>query len=345
MNEALAHDALFEAIDALDADGVVRALSQGATARMPRGLYTDRRDTQTPLAALWNVWPGKGSAAAETILTVLLDAGAFGTGRGVSGAPLLVEAVRQAPDSALPFIVRALCACGADVDASDPNTLNALAHASERGLPQAIVALLDAGANPDGFDRSGRTALMRALEEGQVDTARTLLSRGADPDATDADGACALLRLTRGPVEPTLVDMLLEFHADPNLKDREGRTPLLECTARGDLETMDKLLRRGAVAWHADRDGLTPLMEAARAGRIPFEAEHLEAMVTRLVQARAEPEAVDHRGHTAWQRLMSHHRPDLLDAWKDGLANGWVAHHPRVEEAPTPATRRLSAHA
>jgi len=78
-----------------------------------------------------------------------------------------------------------------------------------------------------------------------------------------------------------VVKLLLEHGADPNVKNRDGKTPLHNAASEGHLEVVKLLLERGADPNVKDDDGNTPLHNAAWRG-------HLE-VVKLLLEHGADP--------------------------------------------------------
>ena len=61
--------------------------------------------------------------------------------------------------------------------------------------------------------------------------------------------------------------MLLSLGASPNSRDRKGRTPAHCGAEKGQLETLQILVRAGAAIWEANQRGDLPLHEAVKSGR------------------------------------------------------------------------------
>ena len=71
--------------------------------------------------------------------------------------------------------------------------------------------------------------------------------------------------MKRGDVQA--VRLLLTAKASPDLKDAEGKTPLLHvCECGGDPEKAKVLLAENADVNTQDNDALTPLISASRMG-------------------------------------------------------------------------------
>jgi ankyrin repeat protein len=72
----------------------------------------------------------------------------------------------------------------------------------------------------------GRTNLHKAAFDGNAERVKELLKKGADPNTKDKKGRTPLHWAApyKGHVE--VVKLLLEHGADPNIKNKYGRTPL-----------------------------------------------------------------------------------------------------------------------
>ena len=133
---------------------------------------------------------------------------------------------------------------------------------------ELVAALLEAGVPARSVAANGETPLCAALRTGRVDLALLLLMHGADANAPGFEGhpALALASLRR---HPQLIRMLLAAGADPNktfvaphskallslvtdsfvrneMKHERNLTPLMVCSARGDVEAVTLLLKWGA---------------------------------------------------------------------------------------------------
>ncbi|KAF8526259.1 hypothetical protein BU17DRAFT_40875 [Hysterangium stoloniferum] len=78
---------------------------------------------------------------------------------------------------------------GAPVDAVDITWHTALQHATILGLIQPLASiLLKAGADPNHRNKYGCTALLNSCLSGTIDSIELLMEYGADPEIKDADG-------------------------------------------------------------------------------------------------------------------------------------------------------------
>lgn len=135
------------------------------------------------------------------------------------------------------------------------------------------------GANavaPDGFGPLGL-----AVYFGRLEAARTLLQAGASPETPSSNefkvrplhSAAA----HRDPeVSLALGRLLLEWHADPNVVQAGGWTPLHQAAAHGRREFAELLLAHGARTDVRSDDGRTPAEMARKKGH-----EELGALLDR----------------------------------------------------------------
>ena len=118
---------------------------------------------------------------------------------------------------------------------------------------------------------------------GVLDVTRCL-QIGADPDARDKDGKSPLHFATdNGSAEAVMA--LLDASADHDVWDRSGFTPLHRAAAHGNAEAVTALLDAGADPNIRGEAGMTPLHGAGTAGA-----------VAALIEAGADPNAGDNDG-------------------------------------------------
>jgi ankyrin repeat protein len=140
-----------------------------------------------------------------------------------------------------PQIVLALLAKGADVHAKDEygdTALLALIDARQSPYardieiiplenPDLVSAVIDKGADINARDFSGETTLMVAIQWGMTQTANSLIDRGADVNVVApgcSPGTALNLAIDFG--HPDLVKRLIANHADVDLREDSGRSPL-----------------------------------------------------------------------------------------------------------------------
>lgn len=95
--------------------------------------------------------------------------------------------------------------------------------------------LLDGGSSVNMTDESGHSVLIAAILSTHEDSQSTdkeayvrfLLERGADPDYRDRLGKTALIHVCQKQLGICLIRLLLEFNADATSEDKYGMSPLL----------------------------------------------------------------------------------------------------------------------
>jgi ankyrin repeat protein len=216
----------------------------------------------------------------------------------------------------------------------------ALIWAASADHADAARALLDGGADINqrsaaftwkqpnaGLTRLSRgkwTPLMYSAREGALNAGRLLVERGADVNAADPDGATALV-LAIINYHYDFAQLLLDYHANPNIADTTGMAALYAAVDMSSLPWMfgrpeipaaskvsclqliESLLTHGAdpnaaltanqfQRAHTDGDyalgaGTTPFLRAAKAADI--------AVMKLLLAHKADPNARMKNGNTA----------------------------------------------
>jgi ankyrin repeat protein len=184
---------------------------------------------------------------------------------------------------------------GADIDA-DPYRGTGLTWATHRGDVATVEWLLDHGADPNreatfgGPDHGvGITALHLAAQQGHLEVARLLLSRGADVNVIDQVHGSTPIGWAEYCHQPAVRDLLLEdelkiglynavqfgciarlgeLGGDPNGAYGPGGPGVLlrMAAARGHVEVVEELLRRGADPNLPGSEGRTALDWARKQG-------------------------------------------------------------------------------
>ncbi|HEX8707259.1 MAG TPA: ankyrin repeat domain-containing protein [Pyrinomonadaceae bacterium] len=147
----------------------------------------------------------------------------------------------------------------------------------------------------------------RAVEEGDTSAVDLFLKAGMNPDVKDADGRTTLINAaSRG--SNNISQKLLSKGADVNARDSAGATALME-SARGDhRETTKVLLEKGADVNLTDNNGRTALIRAAAEG-------HTEIM-RMLINKGARVDLKDRDGRSALTWAEINDRSDAVNLLK-----------------------------
>ena len=134
----------------------------------------------------------------------------------------------------------ALLMAGACNERSD----SPLIRAARTGSLDTIALLLDSGADvnvagPTGDDWDA-TPLEHAILARQAGAVRLLLDYGADPNGVADPNAPAPLLLAAGDTDPTFVNVLLAYGADPAVEGKGGVTPLTLAVSAGTINGPDR---------------------------------------------------------------------------------------------------------
>lgn len=115
-----------------------------------------------------------------------------------------------------------------------------LTTAAATGNTAAVKQLLESGARVNGVNRFGRTAL-QVMMMGNVPVAKLLLNFGADPNIRDrSTGDTPLHDAARTGFTHT-VRLLVQFQADPNAIDNKNCRPIDVARQYGHSEVVDFL--------------------------------------------------------------------------------------------------------
>lgn len=135
---------------------------------------------------------------------------------------------------------------------------------STEDIAEPFVRLLLA----HGADASAasQTALISAVDCRYPRIARLLLEAGADPDARTVDDVPVVVTAARYSTSVTMLELLLDFGADAEAVNPDGRNALLMSTDYGTLENVQLMVSKGVGLGCRDREGNTPLILAIKSG-------------------------------------------------------------------------------
>ena len=207
-------------------------------------------------------------------------------------------------------IVEALGATDANAHYQEKKyDLQTMTNKYKKGHLKSVKALIKAGANPNLQEQDGMTALMWASDAGNLEIVKALITAGANVDHQDKDGYTALMLAsasgyakdlikagdnTKSTAELWFMSKTIKCHlevvktliaagANPNLRNKDGKTALMWSNLWGHLEIVKlfKNVNHKNVA----------LIEASKEG-------HLK-VVKALITAGADVNYQDEYGKTA----------------------------------------------
>ncbi|KAM5357250.1 hypothetical protein ACJZ2D_016458 [Fusarium nematophilum] len=190
--------------------------------------------------------------------------------------------------------------------------VSGLRSAVNNGYRERVLALLDSGADIDAEDQIGdSTALTHAACLGREGLVELLLENGADPNRRERHGRTAL-HIAAGDGYSGIVRMLVENGADVDAKVH-GWTPMLLAAKGWRYQIPDYLIERGANVNAADYHGRRALHWAAHHGG--------RTLARLLLQRGAEIEAEDRWGKTAFQWAVSNRQHGVADLLRESGAD------------------------
>jgi ankyrin repeat protein len=210
-------------------------------------------------------------------------------------------------------VVKLLLQRGAEVNATGPGDATALQWAANVGREETATFLLSNGADAHRRDNEGRVPLLVACWKGHLGVVRVLVQHMGELvlQATDDEGKTALHWAAIGGREE-MATFLLSNGAQANIRDNEGRIPLIAASSGGHLGVVRLLLQHtGAQGLEeTDKKGRTALHWSATEGHEEVVAFLLEkgAHVNRLGYLRRTPlMSACNMGHVGAVRILLQH--------------------------------------
>ncbi|KAJ0412955.1 ankyrin repeat-containing domain protein [Aspergillus carlsbadensis] len=152
--------------------------------------------------------------------------------------------MRAAASNAGPEIIQLLLLHNAHADSTDSRGWVALMYAARFNTAEVTAMILRATAHPQVADFSSKTALHHAIECQKEDNVDLLLKHGFSPAESAIDVTPIEWAVCEG--NPSIVQSLLNYSLDPETKNTQGDTLLIEACKMGHHAVADVLLKAGA---------------------------------------------------------------------------------------------------
>jgi serine/threonine-protein phosphatase 6 regulatory ankyrin repeat subunit B len=172
-------------------------------------------------------------------------------GAPIDGNETMFDPLGQAAENNALAAMELLLVRGARVDGRPGTTFSPLMFAASNNKNlEAARLLIEKGANVNFDSGDGYTALTLTYLRDADKIARLLLEHGANVNARyKLTGDTALLHAVKEGEsgEEKVIDVLLEFKANVNIRDNDGHTALYYAKRAGKEALVQKLLQHGAV--------------------------------------------------------------------------------------------------
>lgn len=172
--------------------------------------------------------------------------------------PLLLEAIRK---NEIKEVV-SLLNKGASISVVDDDSDNVLMYAALYSSADCMKLLLKEGADPNAKNKLGETALMWCSHD--MEKTRLLLENHADINIKANTGNTAFLIACVGAEQKEMIKLMLDYGADPLVKNNNGFTSLMFVSQFGDTADARLLLNKSVSINEKNTDLETALFLAIR---------------------------------------------------------------------------------
>lgn len=155
----------------------------------------------------------------------------------------------------------------------------------------AVIAILDTPGQTIINTRdisTGEGALHIVAKRGDTTYLSYLLARGADPNVRDREGNTPMMLAVEAG-QPEMIDILAKKKANANLGNKAGETPLMRAVQRRDLTLVRAVLAAGGDPDQTDYSGTSPRGFATTDGRSAAIAKVLADTPKKVQRAVAGP--------------------------------------------------------
>ncbi|XP_019234461.1 PREDICTED: probable protein S-acyltransferase 23 isoform X2 [Nicotiana attenuata] len=211
---------------------------------------------------------------------------------------------------------------GVSVYQPDGNGYYALQWAALNNFVDIVQYIIEHGGNVHATDNAGQTALHWAAVRGSIAAADVLLQNGARVEAADVNGYRAVHVAAQYGQTAFLNHIVAKYHADLNVPDNDGRSPLHWAAYKGFGDTIRLLLFRDAFQGRQDKDGCTPLHWAALRGNaeactLLVHAGTKEDLTVKDKAGFTPAELASDKGHRQIALILSNAQRSQRKQWKD----------------------------
>lgn len=195
---------------------------------------------------------------------------------------------------------------GFDPNITNSSQQTLLHLAAEAGQKQNVLCLIQHGAEVDARDWSKRTPLFLAIIQGHHEVVKLLIEKKADLaivneeketvlhiaafygrtiilqtllnyplcknliEAKDLDGKTSMHKAVWGDPKPNIVDLLIDYGANPNTKNDYGYTPLHWAAKHGHIKSAQSLLKKMELPHSTNDNNDLPFDLAIQFGQDDF---------------------------------------------------------------------------
>ncbi|XP_051838651.1 fibronectin type 3 and ankyrin repeat domains protein 1 isoform X2 [Antechinus flavipes] len=144
-------------------------------------------------------------------------------------------------------LVKILITNGTDVNLKNGSGKDSLMLACYAGHLDVVKYLREHGASWEARDLGGCTALHWAADGGHADIIEWMIKDGCKIDVLDTgSGWTPLMRVSAVSGNKEVASLLIDAGADVNVKDKDGKTPLMVAVLNNHEELVQLLLEKGA---------------------------------------------------------------------------------------------------
>lgn len=174
-----------------------------------------------------------------------IEAGADPNTRGISGKPLIVEAVKEGSREKFDLLLANKVDVNAATGEVSGARMTALSFAIARKDEPMQEALLKAGATPEALSLTGEPLLYEAVASRDRTVAARLLEKGAKGKVVSSTKISPLVAAVRNE-DLEMVDLLIKHGTDPSFSGEGTEAPLLVAVGNGNLAIAHQLIAAGA---------------------------------------------------------------------------------------------------